>query len=368
VSILDSRVQRLLARKDDHILLSLQPDSQYRVKTSWFEYVEFVHVAAPEMNMSDAALTTEFFGFKLRAPLMISGMTGGTQLAKKLNLIFARVAEDMGIAVGVGSQRAALEAPEVRDTFSVVREVAVSVPVVANIGASQLAEGLSLDAVEDIVDMVDADAIAVHLNPLQEALQPEGEARYAGLLERLRELVERAPVPVIVKETGAGISRETAEKLAAIGVKGIDVGGAGGTSFARIEGIRALLKDDPLLLQLCEDFSEWGIPTAASILEVRAATNTLLVVATGGLRNGIDAGKALRLGADICGFAYPVLRATMEGGYQGALNYVRRVIEGLRRVLFLTNSRNLNELKKARIVIKGELREWVLSRKLLDMI
>lgn len=362
--ILDARVQRLLSRKDDHILFSLQPDSQYRVKTSWFEHVEFVHVAVPEMDLSDVTLTTEFLGFKLRAPLMISGMTGGTQLAKKLNLIFARVAEDYGIAVGVGSQRAALEAPDVKDTFSVVREAAISVPVLANIGASQLAEGLSLDAIEALVDMIDADAIAVHVNPLQEALQPEGEAKYAGLLERLKNLVDQAPVPVIVKETGAGISRETAEKLVAIGVKGIDVGGAGGTSFAKIEGLRALLKGDSLLSRLCEDFAEWGIPTAASILEVRAVSDKLLVIATGGLRNGIDAAKALRLGADVCGFAYPVLRAAMEGGYEGALNYVRRVIEGLRRVLFLTNSRNLIELRKAHIVIKGELREWAFNRKL----
>lgn len=330
--------------------------------------MEFVHVAVPDLNLSDVSLTTEFLGFKLNAPLMISGMTGGTQLAKKLNAIFAHVAEEVGIAIGVGSQRAALEAPEVKDTFSVVREIAISVPVVANIGASQLVEGLSEDAIETLVDIVDADAIAVHLNPLQEALQPEGEAKYAGLLVRLRDFVKQAPVPVIVKETGAGISRETAEKLVRVGVKGIDVGGAGGTSFARIEGLRALLKGDPLLAQLCEDFAEWGIPTAASILEVRAASDNLLVIATGGLRSGIDAAKALRLGADVCGFAYPVLRAAMEGGYAGALNYVRRIIEGMKRVLFLTNSRNVAELKKACLVVKGDLKEWIVSRNLTGLV
>lgn len=358
------RSRRHLVRKDDHILYSLQPDSQFQAKTSWFEHVELVHIAAPEIDLSEVTLATEFLGFKLAAPLMIAGMTGGTSLAKKINAIFARVAEELRIALGVGSQRVALQTPEVRDTFSVVREAAMSVPVVANIGASQLVEGLNLDAIESIVEMVDADAIAVHLNPLQEALQPEGEARYAGLLNRLRELADRSPVPVIAKETGAGISREVAEKLIASGVKGIDVGGAGGTSFARIEGLRALARGESLLAQLCEDFAEWGIPTAASILEVRAASSTLTLIATGGLRSGIDAAKALRLGADVCGFAHPVLRAASIGGYEGALSYMRRVIEGLRRTLFLTGSRNVSELRKAPVVVKGELREWISYRSL----
>lgn len=361
---MSDRSRRLIARKDDHILYSLQPSSQFREKTSWFEYVDLVHVATPEINLSEVTLDTTFLGFKLRAPLMVAGMTGGTPLAKKLNQIFARAAEELGVALGVGSQRVALEAAETRETFSVVREVAVSVPVVANIGASQLVEGLDENAVEALVEMIDADAIAVHLNPLQEALQPEGEAKYSGLLARLERLVERAPVPVIAKETGAGISREVAEKLAKIGVKGVDVGGAGGTSFAKVEGFRALAKGDLLLSQLCEDFAEWGIPTAASVLEVRAASDELTVIATGGLRSGIDAAKALRLGADLCGFAYPVLRAAAAGGYEGALSYMRRVIEGLRKTLFLTGSRSVAELRRAPMVISGRLRDWVSYRNL----
>ena len=359
-----SRAFKHVSRKDDHILYAPLPDSQFARKTAWFEYVELVHAAVPEIDFSEVTLSTEFLGFKLRAPLLIAGMTGGTPLARKLNAIFARAAEELGLALGVGSQRVALEVPELRDTFSVVREVAVSVPVIANIGASQLVEGFSADTVESLVEMIEADALAVHLNPLQEVLQPEGEAKYSDLLERLEELVELSPVPVIVKETGAGVSREAAAKLASAGVRGIDVGGAGGTSFARIEGFRSLSMGNELLHQLAEDFSEWGIPTAASILEVKSAAAGLLVVATGGLRSGVDAAKALRLGADLCGFAHPVLRSALEGGYEGAVRYLRRVTEGLKRALFLTGSRNLAELRRVPVVLRGELREWVELRKL----
>jgi len=293
---------------------------------------------------------------------MIAGMTGGTELAKKLNSMFARAAEELGVAVGVGSQRVALEVPEVRDTFRVVREEAPSVPVVANIGASQVVEGLGPRELEELVDMVEADAVAVHLNPLQEALQLEGQPRYSGFLERLRRLVEISPVPVIVKETGAGVCREVAERLEAAGVAGVDVGGAGGTSFARVEGLRALAEGDELLYGLAQDFAEWGIPTAASILEVRSASRSMLLIATGGVRSGVDVAKALRLGADLCGVAYPVLRAALRSGYEGVLKYLRRVIEGLRRAAFLTGSRDVWELKRAPVVIKGELREWILWR------
>lgn len=346
-------------RKDEHIYYSLLPSSQFLKKTSWFEFVEFVHAALPEIDLFDVSLATEFLGFKLRAPVIIAGMTGGTPLARKLNVIFARAAEELGVALGVGSQRVALDDSSAREGFNVIREHAHSVPVVANIGASQVAAGLSPDAVGDIVEMVDADALAVHLNPLQEVLQPEGEARYSGLLERLARLVEESPVPVIVKETGAGVSREAAARLASVGVRGVDVGGAGGTSFARVEGLRALARGLSELCWLAEDFSEWGIPTSASVVEVRNASSQLLIIATGGLRTGVDAAKAIRLGADLCGFAYPVLRAAFEAGYVGVVSYLRRGVEGLRRALFLTGSRTLAELRRAPIVVTGSLRDWV---------
>ena len=348
-----------LSRKDDHIIYSLLPKSQFEVKTSWLECVELVHMAVPELDFEEVDMAVEFLGYRLNAPLMIAAMTGGTRLAKRLNSMFARAAEELGVAIGVGSQRVALENPDVRDTFRVVRERASSVPVLANIGASQVVEGLSEEKLGELIEMVGADALAVHLNPLQEVLQVEGQPKYSGLLERLEELVEISPVPIIVKETGAGISREAAEMVARAGVAGVDVGGAGGTSFARVEGLRALAEGDYMLYRLSEDFAEWGIPTAASVLEVRTASDSLLVIATGGIRSGIDVAKAIRLGADICGIAYPVLRAALQGGYTRVREYLRSVIEGLRRSAFLTGCGNVGELRSAPVVIRGALREWI---------
>lgn len=349
-------------RKDEHIYYSLLPASQSSVKTSWLECAELVHIATPEVNLHEVNLATRFLGCELSAPLLIAGMTGGTYTAEKFNAMFARAAEELKIAIGVGSQRIALERPEVRRSFQIVRKYAINVPVIANIGASQVIGELGPAEIGKLVDMVEADALAIHLNPLQEVLQIEGDSHYYGFLEKLEKVVSKAPVPVIVKETGAGISKEVAEKITSTGVLGIDVGGAGGTSFAKVEGLRALGEGRTLLYELAEDFAEWGIPTAASVIEVRNASADLLVIATGGIRNGVDVAKAIRLGADLCGLAYPVIRAAAEGGYISVVNYLKRVIEGLRRAAFLTGSRNLVELKRAAIVIRGGLREWIEAR------
>lgn len=349
-------------RKDDHIYYSLLPASQPCAKTSWLEYADLVHIATPEINLYDVKLTTRLLGYELNAPLLIAGMTGGTHTAEKFNAVFAKAAEELKIAVGVGSQRIALEKTEVQKTFRIVREYAISVPVIANIGASQVIEKLGPVELGRLVDMIEADALAIHLNPLQETLQIEGDSQYSGFLRKLENIVDEAPVPIIVKETGAGISKEVAEKIASTGVLGIDVSGAGGTSFAKVEGLRALGEGKTSLYELAEDFAEWGIPTAASVIEVRNASTDLLVIATGGVRNGIDVAKAIRLGADLCGLAYPVIRAAAEGGYTRVVNYLERVIEGLKRAAFLTGSSNLMELKRAAIVVKGELREWIEAR------
>lgn len=350
------------SRKDDHIYYSLLPASQFSVKTSWLECAELVHVAIPEVNLHEVNLATRFLGYELSAPLLIAGMTGGTHVAEKFNAMFARAAEELRIAVGVGSQRIALERPEAQRSFRVVRKYATSVPVIANIGASQVIREVGTAEIEKLIEMVDADALAIHLNPLQEALQIEGDSQYSGFLEKLEKVVSKAPVPIIIKETGAGISKDVAEKITSTGVLGVDVGGAGGTSFAKVEGLRALGEGKALLYELAEDFAEWGIPTAASVIEVRNASADLLIIATGGIRSGVDVAKAIRLGADLCGLAYPVIRAAAEGGYASMVNYLKRVIEGLRRAAFLTGSRNLTELKRAAVVIRGELREWIEAR------
>jgi len=353
------------SRKNDHIFYSLTEACQFTRKTSWLEHVELVHTPMPSLDYRDVDTSTAFLEHRLRAPLLIAGMTGGTQLAAKLNSIFASAAEKLGIAVGVGSQRAALENPELKSTFRVVRERAPSVPVIANIGASQLVEYEPRALAEAVVGMVDADALALHLNPLQELLQPEGQPRYGGLAERIVELVEESPVPVILKETGCGFSREAALAAVEAGVYGVDVGGAGGTSFAKVEGLRAEEMGEGALARLAWEFGEWGIPTAASILEVRSVSRSLKVIATGGVRGGVDVARALRLGADVCGLARPVLTAAFKGGLEAVEDYLSTVIRGLRMAMYLTGSRTIDELRGVPVVLRGDLLAWARARNLV---
>ncbi len=345
-------------RKAEHILIGVGERVETG-KTTLFEDVDFIHNPLTELSLDDIELSTLFLGKRLAAPVVVSGMTGGTRLAARINRAIGEAVEELGLAMGVGSQRAALEDDGLEYTYRVAREAAPTAPIIANIGASQLVAGLSRDDVYRIVEMVDADALALHLNPLQEAVQPEGEADYRGLLGRLRWLVEVSPVPVIVKETGAGFSREAALALRDIGVAGVDVGGAGGTSFAVIEAIRAERSGLGEEAEAAWTFSDWGIPTAASIVEVRGVLSEVTLIATGGLRSGLDAAKALRLGADLAGYALPVIRAAYRGGAESVKGLLSRYIHELRIAMYLTGSRDIGALREAPIVVRGRLREWL---------
>ncbi len=349
-------------RKIEHIVIAVKENVEAPSKTTLLDDVELVHMPLTSISLEEVELETSFLGKRVKAPIFVSGMTGGTPLAAEINRAIGEAVEELGLAMGVGSQRAALEDPSLSYTFRVAREAAPTAPIVANIGASQLVSGLSERDVEKLVEMIDADAIALHLNPLQEAVQPEGEADYRGLVDRIRWLVEVSPVPVIVKETGAGFSREAAELLADTGIKAIDVGGAGGTSFSIIESIRAerMGFDDKAVT--ARVYGDWGVPTAASILEVRNALPGIFVIATGGLRSGLDAAKAIRLGADMAGYALPVIRAAYSGGAGAVKRLLRRFIEELRIALFLTGSRDLASFRSAPIVVYGRLKEWIESR------
>lgn len=349
-------------RKIQHIIFSVKEDVRTREKTTLFENVSFVHQSIPKASLDEINLETTFFGKNVQAPILISGMTGGTKLAEKINREIAKAAQKLGIPMGVGSQRAALVNPSLKKTFSVVREIAPDIPVVANIGAAQVSEGLSKEIVYELVEMVDADVLAVHFNPLQEALQPEGDMNYEGLMENLSELVRESPVPVIAKQTGEGFSKESVKQLLKTGISGIDVGGAGGTSFAVIEALRARFLGFDELEEIAWTFSEWGIPTAASILEVRSVSEDVFLIGSGGIRNGIDVAKALRLGADFAGTALPVIRAVYEKGSEGVERLLRKMISELKIVIHLVGARNIAELKKAPIVITGYLREWMEQR------
>ena len=324
-------------RKAEHIRLAL--DERMQLGANYFDDYHFDHAALPEIDIAEVDLAVEFLGRRLAAPLLISCMTGGTESAGAINRNLAAGAERTGIAVGVGSQRKALEAPEKAVTFR-VREVAPTAPLLANLGAVNLNYGMGVAECRQAVDMIGADALVLHLNPLQEALQPEGQCNFAGLLPKIgqvvRELAELG-YPVVVKEVGCGISAATARALAAQGVRIVDTAGVGGTSWARIEAQRS---GD---LALGELFAGWGIPTPRSIQEVRQVEG-LTVIASGGVRNGLDAAKALALGADLVGMAYPFLAAATESPERVA-ETVRRVVQELKICMFCLGVKTISELR-----------------------
>ena len=347
-------------RKADHLRLSAAGDVDALGGAGWDD-IRLVHEALPEIDRCGIRLETEFLGKRLSAPLQIAGMTGGHRTAHQVNAVLARAAERHGLAIGVGSQRAALRNAELAYTYTVVREQAPNAFIVANVGAPQLipqgaAAALSTDEVRKAIDMVKADALAVHLNFLQESVQPEGERNAHGCAEAIRRVAHDIEVPVIAKETGAGMSRATANRLKELGVQALDVGGVGGTSFAAVEGLRASAQGEMRYEKLGELLRDWGIPTPVSVLG--AKDTGLPIIATGGIRTGLDAAKALALGATLVGVARPLLQAALQG--DDAVNtWIVQFLDELRTVLFLTGSASVEELQRRPRVMTGLTREWV---------
>ncbi|MES1242935.1 MAG: type 2 isopentenyl-diphosphate Delta-isomerase [Acidobacteriota bacterium] len=326
-------------RKAEHIRLALEPRMQLGGHSHWDDY-GFGHEALPEIDMAEVDTSVEFLGRRLAAPLLISCMTGGTEAAGLINRNLAAGAERTAVAVGVGSQRKALEDPEKADTFQ-VREAAPSVPLLANLGAVQLNYGMGVRECRQAVDMIGADALVLHLNPLQEALQPEGQCDFSGLLPKIGEVVRSLDVPVVAKEVGSGLSERTARALAAQGVRILDTAGTGGTSWARIEAQRSGELD------LGELFAGWGLPTPLSIQEVRRVDG-VTVIASGGLRNGMDVAKALALGADLAGMAYPFLRPATESPERVA-GQVERIVRELKICMFCLGVKTVAELRSVKL-------------------
>lgn len=319
-------------RKKEHIEHVLKSNIQYS-KSAGFEDIDFVHNALPEVDFDRIDLSTVFLKKKIKLPFMIEAMTGGFKGAEAINKSLAKTAERFGIAFGLGSQRAMLE--KKKDDGYKVREVAPSIPIIGNIGAVQL-KNYGLKEIEWLVSEVDADALAIHLNPLQEVIQPEGNKDFSGLLKEIEKVCSGLSVPVIVKETGAGIDRRVAMGLRDSGVKYIDVAGAGGSSWSKVEYLRG----DGI-----PGFEEWGIPTVSSILECKGV---LPIIGSGGIRSGIDAAKAIALGADVAGAAYPFLRALKQGKLNGL---IEEWSMQLKICMFLTGSKDIEALKKARVVL-----------------
>lgn len=348
------------SRKAEHLELAMQSPVEPPSGPGWSE-VELVHEALPEVDLDAVDLSVELLGHRLRAPLAIAGMTGGHGGALELNGALGRAAQRHGLAIGIGSQRAALLDPSLEPTYAVVREEAPDAFVIANIGAAQLiAQGdrpaLGLDEVRHVVGMVGANALAVHLNFLEESVQPEGDRAARGCAEAIAALAAELDVPVIAKETGAGMSCGTAARLAAAGVRALDVGGAGGTSFAIIERMRAERQGDARGIALGATLGDWGIPTAVAVAE--CARSGLPVIATGGIRTGLDAAKALALGATAAGVGRPLLMAARDG--DAAVDaWVERFLLELRTVLLLTGCEQAAQLRERPVVVGGRTRTWM---------
>jgi isopentenyl-diphosphate delta-isomerase len=327
-------------RKADHLRICLEQDVQFHSNTNGLERYRFTHCCLPELDRNEIDLKTTFLGKQLGAPLLISSMTGGTQEAGIINRRLAEVAQHYKIAMGVGSQRVAVEKPQVASTFA-VRSLAPDTLLFANLGAVQLNYDYGLDQCLRVVDLLEADALILHLNPLQEYIQPKGDTNFRGLLDKIATLCKKLPIPVIAKEVGNGISAAMAQKLITSGVSAIDVAGAGGTSWAKVESERA---ETALQRRLGMTFADWGLPTAECITSVRTVAPTVPLIASGGLRHGLDVAKAIALGADIAGLALPFLQAAAES--EAALHaLVEVLIAEITTVLFCTGNANLEQLK-----------------------
>lgn len=330
-------------RKVEHIRICLEEDVNSTISTG-FEKFRFAHQALPELNLNEIDCTTTIFGKNINAPILISSMTGGAAEAVAYNEIFARLAQEFSIALALGSQRAAISNPELASTYQ-VRKIAPQIPVFANLGAIQLNYGYTILEYQKAVDMIEADALILHLNPLQEAIQPEGDTNWKNLLPKIETLCKSISVPVIGKEVGWGISVNCARRLLSAGVAAIDVAGAGGLSWSAIEKHRA---NHALMVSIADHFNAWGIPTADALSAIHASLPDALLFASGGLKNGIDLAKSMALGAKLGGFANVFLHAAHAGEDQ-LRSLIQQIIKELKICMFLTGSENLSALNTKKL-------------------
>jgi isopentenyl-diphosphate Delta-isomerase len=333
------------SRKADHIRINVEEDVAGKGVASGFDDVRFVHCALPELDLDQVDTRSMLFGRPLGAPLLISCMTGGTVEAGRINSRLAEVAQSFRLPMGLGSGRVLLEHPEALPTFQ-VRRRAPDVPVLANLGAVQLNRGVSVDDCRRLLDRLEADALVLHLNPLQEALQPEGDTAFAGLLARIEDLCRRLGRPVVVKEVGWGLAPDVVVKLLEAGVAAVDVAGAGGTSWSEVESHRM---SEAWRARVARAFAGWGVPTAEAVRLAREAAPEALIFASGGVRDGLDVAKSIALGADLAGMAGPFLRAAVLGPEE-AHNLAREVVEVLRIAMFCVGAPALAQLRGRRLV------------------
>jgi isopentenyl-diphosphate delta-isomerase len=347
------------SRKVDHLDLCTTGDVAFKTTSTLFECVRLVHDALPELSVDELDTSVKALGKRLRAPILIAAMTGGTERAERINRELASIADERGYAFGLGSQRAMMKKPDTLASY-VVRDVAPNTLILGNIGGVQAAQ-MTTQAVRELAESVGADALCVHLNPAMEVVQIDGDRDFRGVLDTLIRLTRDLPIPVIAKETGCGLSGSVGRRLAASGIRHVDVSGAGGTSWVAVEAERA--KGDQRLLG--DRFREWGVPTAASV-SLMAKIGFRTIFATGGIMNGVDVAKAVALGATAAGMARPALQAFESGGREGAVAFFEQTERELRTVMLLTGCRTLEDLRRTPRVVIGELSEWLRQDELQD--
>lgn len=333
-------------RKTEHLRINLEENVQSGL-TSGLDRFHFIHRALPEINLTEVDISQICFSKRLEAPILISSMTGGTSAAGKLNRVLATAAQESHIAMGVGSQRIALEQPDLSDTFD-VRKLAPDILLFANLGAIQLNYDYGIEACRRIVEMINADALVLHFNALQEAIQPGGNTQFSGLINRVEAVCKELPVPVIAKEVGWGFSARDISLLVNAGVAAIDVAGAGGTSWSQVEMHRAETEEQR---KLAAAFADWGIPTVEVIQNIRQVAPELTIIASGGLRNGIDIAKSIALGASLGGMASPFLKAATQSA-EDTLKLINLLKEEIRICMFVTGSKTLEELRDGKLLEK----------------
>jgi isopentenyl-diphosphate delta-isomerase len=336
-------------RKKEHIELCLTDKVSFKEKTNGFEHYDFEHYAITEVDLKKIDFTTPFFKKRISFPFLISCMTGGTKEAGSINSRLAVAANELNIPIGIGSQRQALENNLHHGTYTIIRQNAPSVPVLGNLGAAQLVMMHNFDPVQLLVDLVEADAMIIHLNPAQEILQSNGDPSFIGLLWKLEKLVKKIKIPVIVKEVGAGISKKVALRLLNVGVKGIDVAGAGGTSWSGIEILRSGNTEDNI-------FWDWGLPTSFCIKEVSKLKKDykFMLIGSGGINSPFDAAKAFALGADLTSSARIILQELNNNDVEGVKKLIISWFEVIKKIMFLTGAQKLNELKN-NLILKEKL-------------
>jgi isopentenyl-diphosphate delta-isomerase len=341
-----TKVTQTSSRKSEHIHINLEENVNSALSTGLEKY-HFTHKALPEINLEEVDLKVIIFEHELNAPLLISAMTGGTDEAAEINRRLAIAAQETGIAIGIGSQRAAIEDASLEETFR-VRGVAPDIMLFANLGAVQLNYGYGVEECQRAVDMIEADALVLHLNPLQEAVQPEGETRFVGLVDKIAEVCKAISVPVIAKEVGWGISEQTARQLVEAGVAAIDVAGAGGTSWTQVEMYRSKTESQA---RLAGAFIGWGIPTADSIQQVRNGAPETPVFASGGLRSGVDIAKSIALGAALGGMASPYLKAAVESA-ELTVQTIHEISREMKVCMFAAGATDIKQLMQTPLLKK----------------